>query len=88
MSKPLQFSMRRMIIAVTFFCMASLLFSLGSRSRAENYQDATALVIAPALAGVGIGTFFRKPLLGAIVVGVLLSLPMLFLVYITWGVCP
>jgi hypothetical protein len=64
MSKPFQFSMRRMFAAVTLLCVAALLFTLAQRARTENYEDAVELIASPVFAGAGIGLLFRRPMIG------------------------
>jgi hypothetical protein len=88
MSQPFQFSMRRMFVGVTLLCAAAGLFMLGQRSRAENYEDAIEFILSPIVAGAGIGSFFQRPMRGAIIGAVFLGLPILCLVVLTWGVCP
>jgi hypothetical protein len=81
MSKPFQFSMQRLFVAVTLACVGAFLFSIAIR-RGTDETLALAIVCASgAVVGAGAGQLFHRPIIGAIagaVIGVPLALGVWF----------
>jgi hypothetical protein len=66
MSKPFQFSMRRMLVAVALFCLSMGLF--GQIPRATSSDGKLGLFFGGFIAlGAAIGTMFGRPLWGMVV---------------------
>jgi hypothetical protein len=68
MSKPFQFSMRRMICAVGLFCVAACLFSYLFREKPRDVVSVVSLIVS-GCAGIGaaVGAIVGRPVLGAFI---------------------
>jgi hypothetical protein len=71
MSKPFQFSMRRMFAAATLFCIAAMLWTLYVKMHKSNLSRWHECLVALlylgsfSIAGAGVGTITRTPFYGA-----------------------
>ena len=71
MSKPFQFSMRRMLGAVTLFCAAAFVgataFKAGIADAGRGTELAVTLVAIGAILGAAVGLLTRRPWVGAMI---------------------
>jgi hypothetical protein len=89
MGKPFQFSMRRMLIAVSFWCAGLGMFKwLNWITRAYVVHPVLGFAIvfaAGAFVGGGIGVIIRRPILCAVVGGAFLILAeVAWFVFLVW----
>jgi hypothetical protein len=77
MNSRFQFSMARLFVAVTMFCLAAFLFSVALRPGINETLALLIVAIAGVAMSVGIGSLFRSVLI-AIVVGISLAFAVWF----------
>ncbi len=75
MSTPFQFSISRMLVAVSLFCVAASAVSLEINANIRDSIPAVIVATAGALFGAGIGTLFGKTIAGAAVGFVIAGFP-------------
>jgi hypothetical protein len=76
MSERFQFSMARLFVAVTAFCVAACLFTIALRPGINETLALIVVGIAGAAICAGIGTLFRS-----VVMGVVVGVPLAFAVW-------
>jgi hypothetical protein len=88
MSKPFQFSIRRMLAMMALLCVAVPLVAIALSGTMRDQSSVAILTVAGALSGSGVGLLFRRACLGAIVGTLLIAIPCGILLAIVGGVCP
>jgi hypothetical protein len=71
MSKPFQFSLRQMLVAVGLLCFAAWIGGIAFVYATNGVQLLLMVSGAGSLAGAAIGQLFRRPIVWAIVGGIL-----------------
>jgi outer membrane lipoprotein SlyB len=77
MSKPFQFSMRRMFGAVSLACVGAFLFAIAIRRGTDETLALAIVCVSGAVVGGGVGQLFHRPVIGT-VIGVPLALGLWF----------
>jgi hypothetical protein len=83
MSKPFQFSIRRMLFAIASLCVAAFLLEMPFRFGIDGYAAIFLWISAGAVAGAGTASLFHKWWIGAAGGAILAGLSTMIWIYLT-----
>jgi hypothetical protein len=66
-SKPFQFSMQRLFVAVTLACIGAFLFAIALRRGTDERLALAIVCVSGAIVGAGAGQLFHRPTIGAVI---------------------